>query len=220
MTMAKKKKFKTVEGWLRNQERELDKLIHGHGKSRIKEDVYWRGHLNNLLAQFEVIGRIGDQEKPTDGIKRLLKIEKDEARKKRLGQVDRWFTNSYRSSVFLGADGGPVGEIVGGKHIASTSSSSQFYRGYCIEKNADGRFVVDGHSFGTEEAAMAWISATIKSKAAPASVGYIYRGYSYADDGSGKYVITKDGKTIGTPQPSQEAARKRIEQEIKRRAAA
>lgn len=127
--MAQKKKFKTIAGWLRHTERELESLIYENGKQRVNSDAFWRIRLNGLIAQSDVTGKIGDKENHRDGVKRLIKVEKIDTRKKFLESIEAWFKN-YTTVVATSSRVTSVNVIStrtpNGKRIES------IYRGYSV----------------------------------------------------------------------------------------
>jgi len=97
----KRKSFKTVSGYLRF----MDLEIHSKNfeeelaeRTPIPDDEAVRFVLNKLFQQLGIAGRINDDEKPREGVKRLLYSlpPTDSTKAKQLNDCVRWLDNRVR----------------------------------------------------------------------------------------------------------------------------
>jgi hypothetical protein len=79
------KKFKTVTGYLRSM---------GEFGASISDEEGVRRHINNLLPQAGISGRIEPTEKPRDGVQRLRQTMQDERHIKILNDCLKWLGRS------------------------------------------------------------------------------------------------------------------------------
>jgi hypothetical protein len=100
------KKFKTVAGYLRSMG---DQLYYKQEKAKlehrpvISDDEGERDIINNLLPQLGIVGRIGQDEKPRDGVKRLQQAAQGDAQVKALAACLKWLNGSSQRVRFIGA---------------------------------------------------------------------------------------------------------------------
>ena len=104
--MKKRKKFKTIAGYLRSMEQDLwhrQAMAERDGKPSISEADGHRRIINNLLPQIGVADSIGQAESPRDGIRRLRATATGDVQIKALDACAKWLDQPGMKLTFLGA---------------------------------------------------------------------------------------------------------------------
>lgn len=105
LTMKRRKKFKTIAGYLRSMEQDLwhrQGMAELNGKPGIADDDGHRFIVNNLLSQIERAGSIGPAETPRDGVKRLRATAINPAEIEALDACAKWLDKPGVKVAFVG----------------------------------------------------------------------------------------------------------------------
>ena len=116
--MKKRKKFKTIAGYLRSMEQDLwhqQAIAERSGKVGISDDDGRRQIINNLLSQIEGAGSIDQAESPRDGVKRLRVTATSARQVEALDACARWLVHPPAKVTFVGATAESAGMIYRGK---------------------------------------------------------------------------------------------------------
>jgi hypothetical protein len=100
------KKFKTVAGYLRSMEDQLSykqAMAELGGQHVMSDEDGERQIINNLLLQFGLADRIGADEKPRDGVRRLQQVARSDVQIKALAACLKWLNRPHFVSATMTA---------------------------------------------------------------------------------------------------------------------